>query len=188
MTKHLRLYIAVFLISMLFSITAIIVYADTQQSTTLTYTSLSPEEKNHYEVQIPSTIELNENGGTMKLSIADGYQLEDDYQVKISLTSDNWESYQSGSGSNISTEWRYRLYLDGNTNSPYFMNLDLTSSSNSSLKPKSAILTFRNTGIYESEKSDGTINFTRSGGTDKDYKQSGTFTNTLTFNISGSYF
>lgn len=70
----------------------------------------------------------------------------------------------------------------------YFMNLDLTSSSNSSLKPKSAILTFRNTGIYESEKSDGTINFTRSGGTDKDYKQSGTFTNTLTFNISGSYF
>ena len=45
MTKHLKLYIAVFLVSMLFSVTAIIAYADTQQSTTLTYTSLSPEEK-----------------------------------------------------------------------------------------------------------------------------------------------
>ena len=85
MTKHLKLYIAVFLVSMLFSVTAIIAYADTQQSTTLTYTALSPEEKNHYEVQIPSSVELSKTGGTMKLSVADGYELEDDYQVNIGI-------------------------------------------------------------------------------------------------------
>lgn len=68
------------------------------------------------------------------------------------------------------------------------MTLALTTSSGSTIKPQTKILTFRNTGIYEPETSDGTINFTRSGGTDRDYKQAGTFTNTLVFNITGSYF
>lgn len=188
MTKHLKLYIAVFLVSMLFSVTAIIAYADTQQSTTLTYTSLSPEEKNHYEVQIPSSVELSKEGGTMKLSIADGYELEDDYQVNVSISSDNWYSYQSGSGSNTSTNWLFQLYLDGNSSSPYYMTLKLTTSYGYTIQPSSNILKFRSTGIYESDRSDGTITFTRSGGTDRDYKQAGTFTNTLVFNISGSYF
>lgn len=188
MTKHLKLYVSVFLISMLFSVTAIIAYADTQQSTTITYTSLSPEEKNHYEVQIPSSVEVDKNGGTMKLSIADGYELEEDYQVNIRIASDNWSSYTTGSGINTSTTWSYRLYLDGNSSSSYYMTLKLANSSNSTITPGDTILKFRSTGIYESEKSNGTINFTRSGGTDRDYKQAGTFTNTLIFNITGSYF
>ena len=183
MTKHLKLYIAVFLVSMLFSVTAIIAYADTQQSTTLTYTALSPEEKNHYEVQIPSSVEVSKEGGTMKLSIADGYELEDDYQV-------NWYSYQTGSGSNTSTVWSFKLYLDGNSSSSYYMTLKLTNSSGSTIQPNSNynVLKFRSTGIYDSSNSDGTINFTRYGGTDRDYKKAGTFTNTLIFNIKGSYF
>ena len=188
MTKHLKLYIAVFLVSMLFSVTAIIAYADTQQSTTLTYTALSPEEKIHYEVQIPSSVELSKTGGTMKLSVADGYELEDDYQVNIGISSDNWYSYQSGSGSNTSTVWSFKLYLDGDSSSPYYMTLKLTNSSGSVIQPNSNVLQFRSTGIYESDRSDGTINFTRSGGSDRDYKQAGTFTNTLIFNITGSYF
>lgn len=188
MTKHLKLYIAVFLVSMLFSVTAIIAYADTQQSTTLTYTSLSPEEKNHYEVQIPSSVELNNNGGSMKLSISDGYELEDDYQVEISVTSDNWTPYKVTSGMSTWTDLKYNLFLDGSSSSSYYMTLTLTTSSGSTIKPQTKILTFRNTGIYEPETSDGTINFTRSGGTDRDYKQAGTFTNTLVFNITGSYF
>lgn len=181
MNKHLKLYIAVFLVSMLFSVTAIIAYADTQQSTTLTYTALSPEEKNHYEVQIPSSVELSKTGGTMKLSVADGYELEEDYQVNISIASDNWEESQSGN-------WSYYLYLDGDSNSSYCINLKLSNSSGATLKPSNAVLKFRSTGIYDSDTSDGTITFTRLAGSDTTYKQAGIFTNTLVFNITGSYF
>lgn len=43
--KHIRLYAALFLVSMLISATLIVAHADSQQSTTITYTSLSPDEK-----------------------------------------------------------------------------------------------------------------------------------------------
>lgn len=85
--KHIRLYATLFLVSMLISATLIVAHADSQQSTTITYTSLSPDEKNHYTINIPANIEIDENGGSMKVSIEDGYEFESDYQVSVYLNS-----------------------------------------------------------------------------------------------------
>ena len=57
--KHIRLYVALFLVSMLISATFIVAHADSQQSTTITYTALSPDEKNHYTINIPANIEID---------------------------------------------------------------------------------------------------------------------------------
>ena len=45
--KHICLFATLFLISTFISATMVVAFADSQQSTTVTYTSLSPEEKNN---------------------------------------------------------------------------------------------------------------------------------------------
>ncbi|HIT91085.1 MAG TPA: hypothetical protein IAC41_11810 [Candidatus Merdenecus merdavium] len=190
--KHLRLYIALFLVSMLISATAIMAYAANQQTTTVTYTALSPEEKNHYEVVIPSAIQLNADGGSMTVSVADGYELESDYQVNVSISADSWEKITSGTSLSTTSTYNYKLHLNGDKSSPYYLKLDLTTSTGKAITPSTStkVLCFRQTGIYsEANGSDGTITFTRAAGsTDKNYKEAGDFSGTLTFNISGSYY
>ena len=83
--KHIRLYMALFLVSMLISATLVVAHANTQATTDVVYNSLSPDEKNHYEINIPSSVEITENGGSMQITVADGYDLESDYQVTVSL-------------------------------------------------------------------------------------------------------
>lgn len=81
--------------SLLISATLIVAHADSQQSTTITYTSLSPDEKNRYTINIPANIEIDENGGSMKVSIEDGYEFESDYQVSVYLYSSSFSSYDA---------------------------------------------------------------------------------------------
>lgn len=188
MRKKIKLYSALFLASTAISATAIRINA-TDFTTTVTYNAKSPEEKNTYEIIIPSTLEVDENGGQMKVTIADGYSFEDDYKVGVSIESSTWEKYTTGSGINEKSEYKFKMYLDGNKDSYYFLQLDLKDSSGEILYPTSSrIVTFCKDGIYNESKKDGTLILTRnSASSDKRNLNGGTYTGTITFRISGSY-
>lgn len=79
--KHICLFATLFLMSTLISATMVVAFADTQQSTAITYTSLSPEEKNNYTINIPSTLQITGDSTPLNISVEDGYSLESDYRV-----------------------------------------------------------------------------------------------------------
>ncbi len=189
--KHIRLYVALFLVSMLISATFIVAHADSQQSTTITYTALSPDEKNHYTINIPANIEIDENGGSMKVSIEDGYEFESDYQVSVYLNSSSFSSYDSSLNNNLGSSMHniIKLYLNGDTNSSYYLGLSARAKDGSLITTvDDMVARFRADGV--SNTHDGTITLSRvaSSSTNKKYKQAGAFTGTLTFDIIGSYY
>jgi|Go1ome_3_1110792.scaffolds.fasta_scaffold02626_5 hypothetical protein len=189
--KHIRLYVALFLVSMLISATFIVAHADSQQSTTITYTALSPDEKNHYTINIPANIEIDENGGSMKVSIEDGYEFESDYQVSVYLNSNSFSSYDSSLNNNLGSSMHniIKLYLNGDANSSYYLGLSARAKDGSLITTvDDMVARFRADGV--SKTHDGTITLSRvdSSSTNKKYKEAGAFTGTLTFNIIGSYY
>lgn len=191
--KHIRLYMALFLVSMLISATLVVAHANTQATTDVVYNSLSPDEKNHYEINIPSSVEITENGGSMQITVADGYDLESDYQVTVSLDSSTWtEDKYQGSAPSYGYVYQYyfKMKLQDNNSSSYALALDLTNSLGKTLVPSNnKVAVFRSDGI-NSDYGDGTITFTRNTNysTDKKYKEAGTFKGTLNFVIEGSYY
>lgn len=191
--KHIRLYTALFLVSMLISATLVVAHADTQATTDVVYNALSPDEKNHYEINIPSSVEITEDGGTMKVSIEDGYDLESDYQVSVSLASSTWteNKYQGTAPSyGYLYDYYFKMKLQNDSSSSYALALDLTNSKGTTLVPSNnKVAVFRSDGIV-SGYGDGTITFTRNTkySTDKKYKDAGTFKGTLNFVIEGSYY
>lgn len=191
--KHIRLYMALFLVSMLISATLVVAHANTQATTDVVYNSLSPDEKNHYEINIPSSVEITENGGSMQITVADGYDLESDYQVTVSLDSSTWtEDKYQGSAPSYGYVYQYyfKMKLQDNNSSSYTLALDLTNSLGKTLVPSNnKVAVFRSDGI-NSDYGDGTITFTRNTkySTDKKYKEAGTFKGTLNFVIEGSYY
>ena len=191
--KHIRLYMALFLVSMLISATLVVAHANTQATTDVVYNSLSPDEKNHYEINIPSSVEITENGGSIQITVADGYDLESDYQVTVSLDSSTWtEDKYQGSAPSYGYVYQYyfKMKLQDNNSSSYALALDLTNSLGKTLVPSNnKVAVFRSDGI-NSDYGDGTITFTRNTkySTDKKYKEAGTFKGTLNFVIEGSYY
>ena len=136
--KHIRLYMALFLVSMLISATLVVAHANTQATTDVVYNSLSPDEKNHYEINIPSSVEITENGGSMQITVADGYDLESDYQVTVSLDSSTWtEDKYQGSAPSYGYVYQYyfKMKLQDNNSSSYALALDLTNSLGKTLVP-----------------------------------------------------
>lgn len=191
--KHIRLYMALFLVSMLISATLVVAHANTQATTDVVYNALSPDEKNHYEINIPSSVEITEDGGSMQVAIEDGYDLESDYQVTVSLDSSTWtEDKYQGSAPSYGYVYQYyfKMKLQDNNSSSYALTLDLTNSLGKTLVPSNnKVAVFRSDGI-NSDYGDGTITFTRNTkySTDKKYKEAGTFKGTLNFVIEGSYY
>lgn len=191
--KHIRLYMALFLVSMLISATLVVAHANTQATTDVVYNSLSPDEKNHYEINIPSSVEITENGGSMQITVGDGYDLESDYQVTVSLDSSTWtEDKYQGSAPSYGYVYQYyfKMKLQDNNSSSYALALDLTNSLGKTLVPSNnKVAVFRSDGI-NSDYGDGTIKFIRNTkySTDKKYKEAGTFKGTLNFVIEGSYY
>lgn len=78
--KHLKLYIALFCLSMLISASVAVVHADSTQTTTLTYTIPSIS----YEVNIPATLSLNDTS-TLNFSLTPESQLNDCYAVLVQV-------------------------------------------------------------------------------------------------------
>lgn len=190
--KHIHLYMALFLVSMLISATLVVAHANTQATTDVVYNALSPDEKNHYEINIPSSVEITENGGSTQITIEDGYDLESDYQVEVTLDKSTWAEHeeQSGSSSYIKTSVYCFEMLLRDKDSKYVLAMDLKNSKDVLLSPSNnKAIVFRSTGIYE-PCGDGTINFIRNNkySTDKKYKEAGTFKGTLNFVIEGSYY
>lgn len=189
--KHIRLYMALFLVSMLISATLVVAHADSQQSTTITYTALSPDEKNHYTINIPANIEIDENGGSMKVSIEDGYEFESDYQVSVYLNSSSFSSYDASLNNNLGSSMHniIRLYLNGDTKSSYYLGLSASKKDGTFITSvDNMVARFRADGVNDTY--DGTLTLSRvdSSSTNKKYKEAGAFTGTLTFNIIGSYY
>ena len=82
--KHLKLYIALFCLSMLISASVAVVHADSTQTTTLTYTIPSIS----YEVNIPATLSLNDTS-TLNFSLTPESQLNDCYAVLLQVDHNN---------------------------------------------------------------------------------------------------
>lgn len=190
--KHIRLYAALFLVSMLISATMVVAYANTQATTDVIYKALSPDEKNHYEINIPSSVEITENGGSTQITIEEGYDLESDYQVAVALDKSTWAEHEVQLGSpsyGTKSVYCFEMPLQEKS-SNYVLAMDLKNSKDVLLSPtNNKPVVFRSTGIYE-PYGDGTIKFIRNTeySTDKKYKEAGTFKGTLNFVIEGSYY
>lgn len=193
MTKiHIRLYMALFLVSMLISATLVVAHANTQATTDVVYNALSPDEKNHYEINIPSSVEITENGGSTQITIEDGYDLESDYQVEVTLDKSTWTEHEvqlSSPSYGKKSVYCFEMPLQ-DKDSKYVLAMDLRNSKDILLSPiDNRAIVFRSTGIFE-PYGDGTIKFIRNTeySTDKKYKEAGTFKGTLNFVIEGSYY
>ena len=82
-----------------------------------------------------------------------------------------------------------KLYLNGDTNSSYYLGLSARAKDGSLITTvDDMVARFRADGV--SNTHDGTITLSRvaSSSTNKKYKQAGAFTGTLTFDIIGSYY
>lgn len=189
--KHICLFATLFLMSTLISATMVVAFADTQQSTAITYTSLSPEEKNNYTINIPSTLQITGDSTPLNISVEDGYSLESDYRVTVTITEDSFTNYDAALGEQnpYDSNNLIRLYLDGDTNSSYYYSLATKNSANKYLNAWNPyVFRFTSNGIDSSM--DGALSLTKfeNGSTDKNYKEAGNFTGTITFNIYGEYF
>lgn len=101
--RHLHLYVALFLISLLLSATIISAYAaDSQQTTTITYEAPASAEENIYEILIPSSMEIlhNEDGKAIYVEISDNYHLTPSYVVHVDLAPSSFNDDSSATGKN----------------------------------------------------------------------------------------
>jgi hypothetical protein len=177
--------------SMLLSATVLTAFADGSQTTTVTYTSLSPDEKNVYTVNIPSTVNMNEGEDTKTINITLGkaYSLEDNYVVYVDIAKSVFKPSLSPSNQKSTI---FRLYLDGDKTSSYYRSYELTNSDGEQLYYLGNTQFF-GVATFHADASTNTggsltLTYLNTGdSTDKQYKEAGTYSGTLTFNIYGQY-
>ena len=186
--KHICLFATLFLISTFISATMVVAFADSQQSTTVTYTSLSPEEKNNYTINIPSNVSMTEgeDSKTINIPMSKAYDLEDTYVVSVDV--DKQSITASPSPANQQS-YAFRLFL--NDNNSYYRTYSMYNSNNERLYYFGSD-TNLNVATFHADASQNTggsltLIYDAANSTDKNYKEAGTYTGTLTFNITGSY-
>ena len=127
--RHLHLYAALFLASLLLSATVISAYAeDSQLQTVITYEAPSSADQNTYEIHIPSSLDIlyNEFEKSIPISISDNYNLEPTYVVHVDLTSDSFDTKVSDNGTNqyirlynaADSDYYYTLIPKDSNNTP----------------------------------------------------------------------
>ena len=185
--RHLHLYVAFFLASLLLSATIISVYAaDSQQTTTITYEAPASAEENIYEILIPSSMEIlhNENSKAIYVEIADNYHLTPSYVVHVDLSPSSFNDDSSVTGKN-----QYiRLYNTANSN--YYYTLSATDSSFNPLFYSSDGNSSLEVATFHSTKSKNTggaliLNYVPEESNYTTYHGAATYTGSVTFDIYG---
>lgn len=187
--RHLHLYAALFLASLLLSATVISAYAeDSQLQTVITYEAPSSADQNTYEIHIPSSLDIlyNEFEKSIPISISDNYNLEPTYVVHVDLTSDSFDTKVSDNGTNqyirlynaADSDYYYTLIPKDSNNTPLYYN----PSGDSRLE----VATFHSD---SSQNTGGQLNLFYSGEASNDttYRSAATYLGYVTFNIYGQY-
>ena len=185
--RHLHLYVALFLISLLLSATIISAYAaDSQQTTTITYEAPASAEENIYEILIPSSMEIlyNEDGKAIYVEISDNSHLTPSYVVHVDLAPSSFNDDSSATGKNqyirlynaVNHNYYYTLYPTDSSSNPLYYSSDgnsyldvATFHSDKSKNTGGALLLY-----YASEESNYTT-----------YHGAATYTGSVTFDIYG---
>ena len=185
--RHLHLYVALFLISLLLSATIISAYAaDSQQTTTITYEAPASAEENIYEILIPSSMEIlhNEDGKAIYVEISDNYHLTPSYVVHVDLAPSSFNDDSSATGKN-----QYiRLYNTVNHN--YYYTLYPTDSSSNPLYYSSDGNSYLDVATFHSDKSKNTggallLYYASEESNYTTYHGAATYTGSVTFDICG---
>lgn len=185
--RHLHLYVALFLISLLLSATIISAYAaDSQQTTTITYEAPASAEENIYEILIPSSMEIlhNEDGKAIYVEISDNYHLTPSYVVHVDLAPSSFNDDSSATGKN-----QYiRLYNTVNHN--YYYTLYPTDSSSNPLYYSSDGNSYLDVATFHSDKSKNTggallLYYASEESNYTTYHGAATYTGSVTFDIYG---
>lgn len=186
--EYSRLFIVLFITSMFISLTFITARADSTKSTTIIYNAPSASEANHYTINIPSTIEVDSNGGEMQITLDDGYEIDSDYRVIVRIAPECFiegtlESTNARKTSKSNDYILIRLYQAGSTDSYY--SLEALNSTNHIMSAgDSPVACITSNGMTTPN---GKITFVRNknGSNDKQNTNGGRYTGTITFNITG---
>ena len=172
--KHLHLYAALFLVSLLLSATVISTYAspDSQQTTT-----------------IPSSVDISygETEKEIPITINDNYNLESSYTVYVDVAK---STFNTNPESNI---YKYvRLYNASTSN--YYYALELKNSNDNQLYYKYNDDTTKNLCVasFHSDSSQNTggilkLSYVGEKSNDTSYHDSASYTGSITFDIYGEY-
>ena len=185
--KHLHIYAALFLVSLLLSATVISTYAspDSQQTTTITYNVPSAAERNTYEINIPSSVDISygETEKEIPITINDNYNLESSYTVYVDVAK---STFNTNPESNI---YKYvRLYNASTSN--YYYALELKNSNDNQLYYKYNDDTTKNLCVasFHSDSSQNTggilkLSYVGEKSNDTSYHDSASYTGSITFDI-----
>lgn len=188
--KHLHLYAALFLVSLLLSATVISTYAapDSQQTTTITYNVPSAAERNTYEINIPSSVDISygEIEKEIPITINDNYSLESSYTVYVDVAKASFNTYPYNDVYN-----HIRLYNVANDS--YYYSIELKDSND-----KQIYYNYNNSGHYlnvaafHSDSSQNTggilkLSYVGEKSNDTSYHDSASYTGSITFDIYGEY-
>lgn len=187
--KHLHLYAALFLVSLLLSATVISAYAapDSQQTTTITYNVPSAAERNTYEINIPSTVDISygETEKEIPITINDNYNLESSYTVYVDVAKSSFNA-----GSDEVGVYKY-VRLINTADKNYYYTLALNDSNDTQIYYRSgsqnlAVATFHSD---SSQNTGGILKISYVGGESNDtsYHDSASYTGSITFDIYGEY-
>jgi hypothetical protein len=195
MKKKTKLYAALFSISMLFSIFAIPVLADTF-AVTVIYKQPSDDSLNTYEIEIPSTIKIayGETTKQVPIGISDDAVLVEGYNVNVhidmsSFTEEMTSSYQSSStlisGKKLimqdNPDYYYVFDVKDSTGHTCYRSIENLSSESTNTNWIAKFTSDATDDVYM------TLVYVPSKSTDKKNTAGGTYTGTLNFIIEGSF-
>lgn len=187
--KHLHLYAALFLVSLLLSSTVISTYAaaDSQQTTTITYNVPSTAERNTYEINIPSTVDISygETEKEIPITINDNYNLESSYAVHVAVAKSSFYT-----GSSDASPYKY-VRLINTADDHYYYTLALKDSDGNDIYYKSGAQNL-NVATFRSDSSQNTggilkLSYVSEKSNDTSYHDSASYTGSITFDIYGEY-
>ncbi len=187
--KHLHLYAALFLVSLLLSATVISTYAapDSQQTTTITYNVPSAAERNTYEISIPSTVDISygETEKEIPITISDNYNLESSYTVYVNVAKSSFYT-----GYNDANSYKY-VRLANTADTHYYYTLALKDSNGNDIYYKSDAQNL-NVATFHSDSSQNTggnlkLLYAGEKSNDTSYHASASYTGSITFDIYGEY-